>query len=159
MTKKYVPPPPEKLNAASACRILDIGPLKLKEWVAAGMPYYPGEQSYQDRYVIGEILAWHIEMGEKGYVTMTVAEAKRRREVAMAMSAELDLAVKRGELVVLADLMVEFENALIEVRARIASQSGRLAGLLTNQEEDKVIEILEQDANDILEALSGYEHP
>ena len=159
MTNKYTPPPPEKLNAASACRILGIQPTKLKEWTAAGMPYYPGEHIYQDRYVIGEIVAWHIEMGEKGYVTMTATEAKRRREVAMAMSAELDLSVKRGELVVLADLMAEFENALIEVRARIASQSGRLAGILANQDEDKVIEILEQDANDILEALSGYEHP
>lgn len=123
------------------------------------MPYHPGEQSYQDRFIVSEILTWHIEMGEKGYVTMTAIEAKRRREVAMAMSAELDLSVKRGELVVLSDLMAEFENALIEVRARIASQSGRLAGLLANQDEDKVIEILEQDANDILEALSGYEHP
>lgn len=152
----------EKLNMVAAAKILGVDLAQMREWISAGMPYESNPGGFhKDRFVIADIVKWHIDNANKGFIeesTMTAVEAKRRREVALALSAELDLAVKRGQLVVIDDLMVEFGAALIDVRAAITSQSNRLTGLLAHQDEDTVSALLNDDAQDMLEKLSSYVH-
>lgn len=152
----------DKLNRVAAAKILDVTTAVLQEWVAAGMPYYAGENGvHQDRFVIAEIVKWHMDNVNRGLVeesSMSAVDAKRRREVAQALMAELDLAEKRSELARIDDIMAEVSTALVEVRATIASQSNRLSGLLANLNEDEVRAILDADANDMLEKLSDYDH-
>lgn len=152
----------DQLNAAATAKILDVTPYTLRKWCDEGMPYIVGPDGpWNDRFVISEILQWHIDKGGLSDIderTMSASEAKRRREVALALSAELDLAVKREQLVVIDDLMLEFSAALIDVRASLTSQPNRLNGLLAHQSEDKVAEILNADIEDILTKLSAYQH-
>lgn len=152
----------DQLNAAATAKILDVTPYTLRKWCDEGMPYIVGpDGQWNDRFVISEILQWHIDKGGLSDIderTMSASEAKRRREVALALSAELDLAVKREQLVVIDDLMLEFSAALIDVRASLTSQPNRLNGLLAHQPEDKVAEILNADIEDILTKLSAYQH-
>ena len=152
----------EKLNLVATAKILNVSPYTIRKWVQEGMPYVEGgEGSHADRFIIADILQWHIDRGGAGDIdekTMSKAEAQRRREVAIALSAELDLAVKREQLVVIDDLMVEFQAALIEVRAALASQPNRLNGLLAHQSEDEVSKILNNDVAEILSKLSAYQH-
>jgi len=152
----------DQLNQATTAKILNVTPYTLRKWCDEGMPYVVGaDGQWNDRFVIADILQWHIDKGGLTDVdekTMSASEAKRRREVALALSAELDLAVKREQLVVIDDLMVEFSAALIDVRASLTSQPNRLNGLLAHQSEDKVAEILNADIEDILTKLSAYEH-
>ena len=152
-----------KLNRIAAAKLLRVTPYKLEKWVEQGMPFEPGPHGiHSDRFDVGDILQWHIDNGGKGSVdelTMSASEAKRRQAVAIALSAELDLAVKRGQLAKIEDLMVEFSEALVETRAAIMSQSNRLTGLISHQDEAKVSELLNADAVEILTKLSMYQHP
>lgn len=152
----------EKLNLAATARILNVSSYIIRKWCDEGMPFIESPEGPPgDRFVIADILQWHIDKGGLTDIdekTMSAVEAKRRREVALALSAELDLAVKREQLVVINDLMVEFSAALIDVRAALTSQPNRLNGLLAHQPEDKVAEILNADVEDILSKLSAYQH-
>lgn len=151
----------EKLNATATARALGITVQKLKDWAADGMPYHAGEQEHQNRYVLGQILQWHIDRAGTGAIDeqdMSTNEANRRRAVANALMTELDLAVKRGQLVQIDDLMGEFGAALSEVRAALAAQANRLTGLIAHQDEDTVNEIIEKDVAEMLNKLSKYTH-
>lgn len=88
----------------------------------------------------------------------TYNQAKARKEAATAEMAELTLAKAKGEVANIDDLMNNFQIALVEVRAKLVSQSSRLAGILSHQEGDEIREILDKDAKDTLESLSDYEH-
>lgn len=152
----------EQLNRLATIKLLKTKAHILDEWIDMGMPFEPGPHGPQsDRFDIGAILQWHIDNGAKGSVdeiSMSATEAKRRQAVAVALSAELDLAQKRGQLAKIEDLMSEFSRALIETRAALMSQSNRLTGLLSHQDDETVMKILNDDAAEILSKLSQYQH-
>lgn len=89
---------------------------------------------------------------------MTGAEAKTRREIANALMAELELAKAQEQVANIEDLMINFTDALVEVRAKLVSRSSRLAGILAHQEEEAIRDILDKDTADTLEALIDYQH-
>lgn len=144
------------VNQITVCRTLGINHRQLGNWVRDGAPVHPTPNG--DRYIIAELFAWHDTYRNGDPSQMTKAEAQRRREVAVALSSELDLAEKQGTLVKPTDLLKEFERALVSVRAMIVSQANRLTGKLANQPENRVAELLEADAIEILESLSHYQH-
>lgn len=152
----------EELNRVATAKLLKVSTWVLNKWAEEGMPYIVGADGpHNDRFIVADILQWHIDRGGAGEAdekTMSAGEAKRRREVALALSAELDLAEKRKQLVKIDDLMIEFSNALIDVRASLTSQPNRLNGLLAHQSEDDVAKILNDDIEDILSKLSAYQH-
>lgn len=151
----------EKLNIIAAAKALSIPSQRLRDWAADGMPYIAGEQEHQNRYILGDILQWHIDRGGAGNIDeaqMSKAEAQRRSAVARALSDELALAEQRGQLVRIDDLMAEFGAALAEVRAAITAQPNRLTGLIAHQDEDTVNEVLSKDGAEMLNKLSKYQH-
>jgi len=87
-----------------------------------------------------------------------IVEAKRRYEVARMLQAELSLAKDREEVANIDDLMLNFTEALVQVRAKLVSTPSRLAGILSHQDEEAVTDLLERDITDTLEILSGYKH-
>lgn len=96
--------------------------------------------------------------GEYSGSATTYNQAKARKEAANAEMAELDLAKAKGEVVNIDDMMSDFRVALVEVRAKLVSQSSRLAGILSHQDDQEIREILDKDAKDTLESLSDYDH-
>jgi len=150
----------DQLNLSAVAKALGVTTGDIKSWKDQGMPYIDGGGStYRDRYVMADIFRWHQDKLKSGAeAEMNVAEAKRRREVALALKAELELAKERGQLVVIDDLMGEFSAALVQVRAGLVSMPSRLSGLLAHQDEDKITEQLDSEISDLLEHLSEYKH-
>ena len=89
---------------------------------------------------------------------MSIAEAKRRKEVAGALQAELNLAKDRELVANIDDLMEEFSNALVNVRASLTSLSSRMSGILAHQDEEAVRTLIDKEIIDTLEALSNYDN-
>lgn len=74
------------------------------------------------------------------------------------LQAELLLAKERGQVANIEDLMLQFTEALIQVRAKLVSMPARLSGILSHQEEDVIHKLIETDITEILETLSDYDH-
>ncbi|AUR84112.1 coil containing protein [Vibrio phage 1.049.O._10N.286.54.B5] len=149
----------DHLNQTAAAKALGVTISDIKQWVEAGMPFIDGGTSYRNRYVLADIFRWHQDKLKAGAeAEMTTSEAKRRREVALALKAELELAKEREQLVVIDDLMNEFQDALVNVRAGLVSMPSRISGLLSHQDEDTISEKLDNEISDLLEHLSKYNH-
>ena len=139
-------------------------------WRKLGMPVYRKVSERKTEYDTAACYIWRLNQENKLLTNalkmekalssskMTLEEARTRKESAFALMAELDLAKAQEQVANIDDLMTNFAAALSEVRAKIISQSSRLTGILTHQEEDSVRAILEKDATETLEALCAYEH-
>jgi len=149
----------DQLNAVTAAKALGVTTSDIREWCENGMPFINHGVNQRNRYVLADIFKWHQDKVKSGAeIDMPVSEAKRRREVALALKAEVDLALARGQLVVIDDLMAEFVDSLVQVRASLIGQASRLSGLLSHQDDDTITKIINDDVEQILEALSKYTH-
>ena len=90
-------------------------------------------------------------------LSMTMTEAKTRSEIAKALLAELTLAKEMEQVANVDDLMGEFSDALVTVRASLSSMSSRLAGILAHQDETQVRKLIEAEVATMLTGLSNYE--
>lgn len=88
---------------------------------------------------------------------MTYNEAKTRSEIAKALSAELSLAKELEQVANIDDLMGEFSQALVTVRASLSSMSSRLAGILAHQDEHEVRKLIDAEVTVMLTGLSKYD--
>ena len=148
-----------ELNAISTARTMGVTTKDLRDWRSQGMPYINNGGGQRDRYVVADIFRWFQTKGQiDDESQMSSTEAKRRRDVALALTAEVELALKRENLVVIDDLMSEFVDSLVQVRASLIGQPARLAGLLSHQDEDAITKILNDDIEQVLESLSKYQH-
>lgn len=148
-----------QLNLSAVAKSLGVTIGDIKAWKDQGMPFIGDGTTHRDRYVVADIFKWHQDKLKSGAeAEMNVVEAKRRREVALALKAELELAKERGQLVVIDELMDEFAAALVQVRAGLVSMPSRLSGLLAHQDEDSITEKLDAEISDLLEHLSEYKH-
>lgn len=150
----------EKVNRIQAALNLGVEPHQIDKWCELGAPYEVGDKKRNNRFDCGELFQWRIAYeretldGDK----VTLSEAKRRKELALAQKAELDVAVQRGQLVKIEDLMLEFSDALTKVRASLISMPARLAGDLSHRSDTEVSKLLESDITTTLEHLSNYDH-
>jgi len=157
----------KQVSQKELCAYLSVADTSVKKWVVLGLPRkQKGNRFYYD---IGEVMKWRIEWEtevlkdelvnasrDKGDA-MTPLQAKLRKEVAQALTAELDLAIKREQVANIDDLMEDFGEALIEVRAKLVSMSSRLGGILSHKDDEGVTKVLDQEVADMLEVLSDYE--
>lgn len=149
-----------ELNLTATARIIGVTNAELRQWVNEGMPYVNNGDMVRSRFVVADIFRW-LRSGKTAVTPeseMTAVEAKRRREVATALRAELELAKEREQLVVIDDIMAEFSDALTNVRAILISMPSRLSGVLSHQDEDEIARLLEADISGALETLAQYKH-
>jgi len=157
----------KRVSQTELCAYLAVADTSVKKWVKLGLPRK--KEGGRVWYDIGEVMKWRIEWEteslkdelvnasrESGDV-MTPLQAKLRREIAQALTAELDLAIKREQVANIEDLMEAFSEALIEVRSKLVSMSSRLSGILSHKDEEGVTKILDQEVSDMLEVLCNYE--
>ncbi len=143
----------------------------LMKYIKMGMPFISGGKG--DKYVFDTAACYRwrvqkeqddiykavaIEQAHSQSEVMTGAQAKTRKEIAQALTAELDLETKREKLANIEDCLVNFASALVNVRAALVSQSSRLSGLLSHQDEEQIAIILDKDAETTLKGLSEYDH-
>lgn len=97
------------------------------------------------------------EIPEGSDLPMSFQEAKTRGEIAKALLAELTLARELEQVANIDDLMEEFSQALVTVRASLSSMPSRLAGILAHQDEHEVRKILEAEITVMLTGLCKYD--
>jgi phage terminase Nu1 subunit (DNA packaging protein) len=157
----------KRVNQTELGAYLGIAKNTIQKWAKVGLPFK--KIGTQVTYDIGEVMKWRIDWetetlkdelvfaSREGGDSMTPMQAKLRREVAQALTAELDLAIKREQVANIDDLMETFSEALIEVRAKLVSMSSRLSGILSHKDDEGVSKLLDGEVSDMLEVLSDYD--
>lgn len=177
-TKKKLDREGHIIRASELARMFGVTSATISNWRKVGMPVHRKENDRDYMFDSAACFHWRInheyklageifqkELNSKTEAVveeiegeMSFTEAKTRREVANALMAELELAKALEQVANIDDLMDNFTDALVEVRAKIVSQSNRLSGILAHQESDAVRDILDKDSTETLEALSAYSH-
>lgn len=94
---------------------------------------------------------------EDSDLPMSFQEAKTRGEIAKALLAELTLAKELEQVANIDDLMGEFSDALVNVRASLSSMSSRLAGILAHQDEHEIRKLIDAEVETMLTGLCKYD--
>ena len=97
------------------------------------------------------------EIPDDSDLPMTFNEAKTRSEIAKALLAELNLARELEQVANIDDLMEEFSQALVTVRASLSSMSSRLSGILAHQDEHEVRKLIDAEVTVMLTGLCKYD--
>lgn len=155
-----------EVNMIGLGKLMGVEGSTIRAWVEKGMPHQGGK-GRQYVFDSAECVRWRMNLEcesiEAKYdnpaadeIEMGINEAKRRREVANALTAELALAKERDQLANIDDLVSAFEDALVNVRASLVSMSSRLSGILSHQESDDIGRLLDAEVDDILEHICKY---
>ena len=157
----------ENVTLVGLCLVTGMTSYEIKDLIEKGLPHIGGKgRSYV--FNTAEVIQFKIKhdaatlreeyesFGELEEGKMSLNEAKRRREVATALKAELELANERKQVANIDDLAALFSDALINVRANLVSMPSRLSGILSHQDDETVGRLLDAEINDILENISQY---
>lgn len=156
-----------EMTMAELAVLFGVTPKTITKWTGLGMPCDGGRgrayvfdsaacMKWKMEYEIGRIIKENIP--EEDQIKVSLNEARRRKELAGALKAELELANELSQVANIDDLMENFTEALINVRAKLVSMSSRLSGILSHQDEEGVSKILDAEVADMLEEFSEYEH-
>lgn len=100
------------------------------------------------------------EPGEEEGAPAGYFASKARREAALAETAELDLAVKRGELVRVEDVERRLVTRIIGAREALDSIADRLSPVLASEADAAVIHrTLRAEIRQVMSSLAGNEEP
>jgi hypothetical protein len=86
-----------------------------------------------------------------------ITEIRRRRELAQAELAELDLAARRSETMTVTQFVDAVGSAFSRVRARALNLPGKIAGEGELKPREELLEIAERYVHEMLEELSSGE--
>jgi P27 family predicted phage terminase small subunit len=122
------------VNLGEAAELVGKSKNAVREWIRRGMP---AEKSEEGEYRIdtAQLIAWREEQAAEAAAPtdpgkIEIEEAKRRRLVAIAESAEIDLALRRGDAVSLADVGKGWAGLVMAFRAKILAIPAKLAPML-----------------------------
>ena len=149
------------VSLAELAGIMGIDVNTVRKCMVQGMPHKKINARLYE-FDTAKAIHWRLQMeadkADEETDEIRYDEAKRRKAVADALSADLDLEITRSRLAVIDDVMENFAEALVNVRAQLVGMPNRLAGVLEYQEQKEIRSILNQDLKQILNGLSEYEH-
>ena len=152
---------PELVNQAELSNLFGVTTNTIRAWERQGMPVVQrGRPGHQARYSPRDAIRWREDRarlaasGDLSAVDM--AEARRRKLVAEAASAEIDLDVKRGAVVEYEIVIEEVGRSLDACRARLLSLGGTLAPLVAIEADGaRCKQLIDNAVNEALEELSS----
>jgi phage terminase Nu1 subunit (DNA packaging protein) len=151
------------VSQAELAMIMGVSALTVKAWTDKGMPCLqrangPGQRA---KYNTADCIAWRHEQlsarSDGPPRTVEYDEAKRRKLVAEAESAEIDLKVKQGALVSVDEVGKIVEQEYSTVRANFIAMPGEIAPELEHCTSLEIEERLTLKITEILKALSADE--
>ena len=122
-----------KLTKGDLAAALDVSTQTIDQWLTRGMPYVskPGAGSRFYEFELAAVLRWRLDYERAQQAAATDAtdidEAKRRKAVADATLAEMEVARKSGELVAVVDVDHAVTQAFARVRARMLALPSKVA--------------------------------
>jgi terminase small subunit / prophage DNA-packing protein len=145
------------VNRADLASVLGVSPPTVDAYLRRGMPFRKrGDKGKAWEFDTADVVDWlrdeeaRRHMGEQA-ATMTLDDAKKRREVANAQLAELELAEKLRTVIKVDDVAATVREEYQVVRQLMLSIPGRLAQELAAEADASVVERMLKDA--IAEAL------
>ena len=159
-----MPAAPESpiVSQAELCRLFNTTPQTVLAWEGRGCPIVQkGGRGKPSRYRVSEVIRWREEQAALAatgdLAAMDMEEAKRRKLAAEAALAELDLAVRRNEYVLIEEVAETVAAEYSDVRANFTSMPGDIAADLEGLATIEIQELLAAKVSEILTALSADE--
>ncbi len=125
-----------------------------------GLPIYKkGSRGKPHQFRLPDVIAWYAQHIAKQSVTTegTAQELRRRKLAADTASAELDLAVKRGELGYIADIERAQISEAIEIKHAVMAVPARAAPLVDGADAATIRIEFERALNEALSEIAVAE--
>jgi len=147
------------VNQAELSAIWGKTPQTIRTWERRGCPVEKrGGGGSPSLYNTADVAAWREDqaaLAASGDVSkVDMEEARRRKIAAEAALAELDLSVRQGEVVYVADVAAAVGSEYAEVRAKLLTLPSDMADTLENMSRNEIHEALASKVSEILHVLS-----
>jgi phage terminase Nu1 subunit (DNA packaging protein) len=136
-----------KLNRSDLADHMGISMPTVDRWVKDGMPVdVRGRQGVQWSFDLADVIRWRIDRAAKDAAADApddLAQIEKRTAQAKMLTAELDLAKKRGEVAPIADFERAQAKAFAQIRANVMNVAQRVViQLLGETDEARFKEVL-----------------
>lgn len=134
----------------------------ISAWVRRGCPaQQKGARGKEWKFDTADVARWREDQAVQNAIGsaegVDMDEAKRRKTIAEAQMAELDLARARSEVIAIGDVAQIVTDEYASVRARLLEMPGRLAQPLSIEDDPAQIEReLRAAVTEALEELTAY---
>ncbi len=140
--------------------IMGVTAMTVRAWERKGMPVArKGSRGRPGQYNTADVIRWRAEQAAQAATgdtnAMDMEEAKRRKTAAEAALAEMDLALRRGELIEVDTVGRLVAEEYATVRANIMAMPGELAPDLEHRTVLEIEELLSTKVTEILDALAA----
>ena len=144
------------MNLQALATRLSVSTKSVSDWVRKGCPH---TRTTRGGYVfrLRQVQAWRAaNLSSPLSPSNTLSEARRRKETALAELRELDVRVRKGELVERAAVEKRFFAMVRTSRDLLQNIPDRLAGVLAAEtDQARIHALLTQEIRQALEALSS----
>ncbi|MBP0440676.1 terminase small subunit [Tianweitania sediminis] len=132
----------------------------IRVWERKGCPIHSkGSAGKASAYNTADVMRWREEQAALAATgdtnAMDMEEARRRKTAAEAALAEMELAIKRGEYVLVDEVGAVVESEYATIRANFSSMPGDIAGDLEHLQASEIEELLATKVSEILNELSA----
>jgi phage terminase Nu1 subunit (DNA packaging protein) len=139
-----------------------VAPETIRNWVGKGCPALrksDGKKGGQGwKFATADVIEWRMTQTrrEAPKEHVDIDEAKRRKLAAEAELAEIDAAVKRGELAPISEVAAEFAGMVTAARAKMFSIPTKLAPILASMDQSVEIQaVLDAAMREVVDELAG----
>lgn len=150
----------QKVNQADLAAIFGVTTVSIRAWERKGCPVVEkGSKGKSSFYNTAAVARWREEQAALAATgdtnAMDIEEARRRKVAAEAALAEMDLATRRGEYVLVEEVGVAVEAEYATIRANFLSMPGDIASDLEHLQSAEIEELLATKVSEILNELSA----
>jgi len=140
--------------------IMGVSAMTIRAWERKGMPVArKGSRGKPGQYNTADVIRWRGEQAALAATgdtnAMDMEEARRRKTAAEAALAEMDLALRRGELVEVDTVGRLVAEEYATVRANLMAMPGEMAPDLEHLSVLEIEELLGTKVTEILDALTA----
>lgn len=156
------------VNRSQLAEILGVSEPTVDARLARGMPIKTkGKKGQPAEYETADVLEWHVrhqitrenprgnfDESFEDPAKNSARELQRRKLQAETEMAEIELARKKGLVVLVEDVVSEFASAVANLRAQILNLPRRAAPLIVGETDvDNVKDTLDREVNELLQEL------
>ncbi len=150
------------VSQSELAAIMGVSAMTIRAWERKGMPVvHKGARGRPGQYNTADVIRWRAEQAALAATgdthAMDMEEARRRKTAAEAALVEMDLALRRGELVEVEVVGRLVAEEYATVRANIMAMSGEMAPDLEHRTALEIEELLSTKVTEILDALAADE--
>jgi len=150
----------QRVNQADLAAIFGVSTVSVRAWERKGCPVdEKGSKGRSSFYNTAAVARWREEQAALAATgdtnAMDMDEARRRKVAAEAALAEMELATKRGEYVLVEEVGQIVEAEYSTIRANFLSMPGDIASDLEHMQSAEIEELLATKVSEILNELAA----